>query len=143
MNKKSEEASERRAMPGSLSILQLSQLTGKSREHVTVKVADLPFSDGTKGAKLYESKAALAAIYCPGGHASPQDALAAKRVEEIELNMEVTRKERPRREDVIRDFGQVCGKMGDMIRSFPGLPDDLRTDLLTALREFLDRLENI
>lgn len=142
MSRNRDDAEDRKALPGFLSILQLSQLTGKTREHVTAKLTSLPSRDGTKGAKLYDSKAALAAIYEKTAD-SPQDALANTRIEEIKLNMEIARKERPRREDVINDFSQICAKMGEIIRTFPGLPDDMRSDLLTQLREFLDRLEEI
>lgn len=121
---------------------QLAEITGMDRRTVKKRLDGLSFEDGDKGAKLYDSKEALRKLYTQSA-ASPHDALSMKRIEEIDLNMEIARHERPKRTEVIADFGQVCGKMGDMIRSFPNVPADLRKDLLTALREFLDRLEKI
>lgn len=138
---KDQEPEDRRALPGRLSILQLSQLTGKTREHVTAKVAALTATDGTKGAKLYDSKEALAAIY--ERKETPQDALAIKRAAQIDLEMEITRKERPKREDIARYFIEVCANIGGIIRAAPGLSDDSRSDILAQLRDFIDGLDTI
>src|ERR1700730_3492231 len=46
-----------------LSINQLSELTGRDRRTITLQLAELPYDDGDKNAHLYESEAALTAIY--------------------------------------------------------------------------------
>lgn len=84
------------------SINELSQMTGSTRATVTRKVANLPFEDGTKGAKLYESRPALEAILIgpvseegqPVSYNEAQRLLSIAKRHEIELGMEVTRKER-------------------------------------------------
>jgi hypothetical protein len=46
-----------------LPISKISELTGVHRDTISKRLADLPFEAGKKGAKLYRSKDALAAIY--------------------------------------------------------------------------------
>jgi hypothetical protein len=46
-----------------LPITKLSELTGVHRDSISKRLANLPFSAGKKGAKLYSSAGALAAIY--------------------------------------------------------------------------------
>jgi hypothetical protein len=46
-----------------LSINELSQLTGRDRRTITTKLEDLPYEDGPKGAKLYDSALALEKLY--------------------------------------------------------------------------------
>src|ERR1051326_550348 len=58
-----------------LSILKISDLTGVHRDTISKRLADLPFEAGKKGAKLYSSEDALAAIY-------KTDSLEAARAEQ-------------------------------------------------------------
>ena len=46
-----------------LPILKIAELTGIHRDTISKRLADLPFEAGKKGAKLYSSEDALAAIY--------------------------------------------------------------------------------
>jgi hypothetical protein len=46
-----------------LPISKISELTGIHRDTISKRLADLPFEAGKKGAKLYSSEEALAAIY--------------------------------------------------------------------------------
>ena len=46
-----------------LPILKIAELTGVHRDTISRRLADLPFEAGKKGAKLYSSEDALAAIY--------------------------------------------------------------------------------
>ena len=46
-----------------LPIVKIAELTGIHRDTISKRVADLPFEAGKKGAKLYSSEDALAAIY--------------------------------------------------------------------------------
>ena len=44
-------------------IVKIAELTGIHRDTISKRLADLPFEAGKKGAKLYSSEDALAAIY--------------------------------------------------------------------------------
>src|SRR5437868_14174208 len=46
-----------------LPILKIAELTGVHRDTISMRLADLPFEAGKKGAKLYSSQDALAANY--------------------------------------------------------------------------------
>ena len=46
-----------------LPILKIAELTGIHRDTISKRLTDLPFDAGKKGAKLYSSEDALAAIY--------------------------------------------------------------------------------
>jgi hypothetical protein len=58
-----------------LPITKLSELTGVHRDSISKRLVNLPFSAGKKGAKLYSSADALAAIY-------KMDSLEAARAEQ-------------------------------------------------------------
>ena len=58
-----------------LPILKIAELTGVHRDTISRRLADLPFETGKKGAKLYSSEEALAAIY-------KTDSLEAARAEQ-------------------------------------------------------------
>ena len=58
-----------------LPILKIAELTGIHRDTISKRLADLPFEAGKKGAKLYSSEDALAAIY-------KTDSLEAARAEQ-------------------------------------------------------------
>jgi DNA-binding Lrp family transcriptional regulator len=58
-----------------LPILKIAELTGVHRDTISKRLADLPFEAGKKGAKLYSSEEALAAIY-------KTDSLEAARAEQ-------------------------------------------------------------
>ena len=58
-----------------LPISKISELSGIHRDTISKRLADLPFEAGKKGAKLYSSEEALAAIY-------KTDSLEAARAEQ-------------------------------------------------------------
>jgi DNA-binding Lrp family transcriptional regulator len=58
-----------------LPIVKIAELTGIPRDTISKRLADLPFEAGKKGAKLYSSEDALAAIY-------KTDSLEAARAEQ-------------------------------------------------------------
>jgi len=59
-----------------LPILKIAELTGIHRDTISKRLADVPFEAGKKGAKLYSSEDALAAIY-------KTDSLEAARAEQV------------------------------------------------------------
>ena len=58
-----------------LPIVKIAELTGIHRDTISKRLADVPFEAGKKGAKLYSSEEALAAIY-------KTDSLEAARAEQ-------------------------------------------------------------
>ena len=127
-----------------LSINELHGLTGKTRATVTKSLDGVAFKDGPKKAKLYDSRVALPKIYqaseADGGeYVTAQEAqrlLTIARRQQIDLEMEVTRKERIPL-DVIeevndRAFSNVAG----MLKAHEGktLTAAAIGDMLTELR---------
>ena len=126
------------------SVKQLSAITGKTRQTVGKKLDGLPFTDGAKGAKLYDTKTALERIYgCSTEDGSEfitaaeaQRQLTIARRQQIDLEMEVTRKERIPL-DVIeavndRKFRNVAG----LLKAHTGkvLDVELLDDIFAELR---------
>src|SRR5438046_1121488 len=66
-----------------VSISQIASLTGKDRHTVAIRMAGLCFKEGRKGAKLYESAEALAAVYSAG---NLEDARAKQALSQASLN---------------------------------------------------------
>ena len=82
-------------MPYPISISDIVRLTGASREAVLRRIAGLPWTPAPHQAKMYDSKAALRCVIVGDGETeSPQDRLATKCAEQIDLQMETERKER-------------------------------------------------
>jgi hypothetical protein len=73
------------------SINQLAAMTGRDRRTVTARLDGLDYQEGEDNAHLFDSVDALAAIYLSK---DTRAALDEKRVEEIELNMQIKRKAR-------------------------------------------------
>ncbi len=133
-----------------VSINELASWTGKTRATVTKALDGVPFLDGPKSAKLYPSKVALEKIYLGKDEAGEsfvtnQEAtrlLTIARREQINLEMEVTRKERIPL-DVLteineRTFSNVAG----LLKSHEGkeLDTTLINDLFTEFREIGARI---
>ncbi len=79
-----------------LNLKQLARLTGKTRETIAQRLASLAHGTGKTGAKLYESKAALEAIY---SNASTSEAESRRHLNDARrelttLQAECIRKER-------------------------------------------------
>ena len=117
---------------------------------VRKKMEGLPFEEGKHGSKDYDSATALRALYLGKGEdgevaVSGQEAqrlLAVARTREIELGMEVTRKERIPLDDVAAVNEEVFGNVSALLKSRVGKPftdQDLR-DLLAEIRSVADKL---
>ena len=129
-----------------LSIKRLSELTGKTREEIVKKLLGVPFEDGPKNSKTYPSRVALERIYLGGTdgvedgeavtEAESRRRLNIKRGAEIDLDMEIKRKQRiplPVCEEINdRTFANMAG----MLKSWEGrtLSAEHVNDLLTELR---------
>jgi hypothetical protein len=79
-----------------LNIRQLARLTGKTRETIALRLQSVPHGTADNGAKLYESKAALEAIYSSAStsEAESRRQLNDARRELTTLQAECIRKER-------------------------------------------------
>lgn len=127
-----------------LSESQLAELTQRDRKTVRAKLMEVPYEDGPRNAKLYESHIALGVLYGVGadykkGVVTPQEAarrLTLKRTEEIDLNMEVTRRERIPLEDVEEHNEQVLGNIAGIFKANEGkqLSPELIQELFAELR---------
>ena len=128
-----------------LSELQLSDITGKTRLTIKRKLADVPHEEGPHKARLYDSKVALEAIYIGLGESSTGDAITAAeaqrqltiaRKHEIDLNMEVTRRERIPLEDIEEANERVLSNVAGLIKAHVGKPLDeaLVSDIFAELR---------
>ncbi len=104
---------------------QISEITHKDRKTIRARLMDVEFTPGERNAKLYESHVALAIIYGQAGKdgVTPQEAarqLTIKRTEEIELNMECTRRERIPLELVEEHNEQVLQNVAGIFKASEG-----------------------
>jgi hypothetical protein len=136
-----------------LSINKLSELTGKTRESIGKKLDGVPHNLGNgdkRPAKMYDSKVALEVLYLghradggdeiegrmPTPAEASRDLNIAKKAE-IDLKMEVLRKERIPVEDVTVVNEQVFANVAAIIKAHTGkeLTPDLVNDIFTEMRE--------
>lgn len=129
-----------------LSINELHQLTGKTRATVTKHLDGVSFKDGPKKAMLYDSQVALERLYrgeSSGDDGEPISKLEAERQltiarkNQIDLEMEVTRKERIPL-DVVDEIDELAlTNIIGMLKAQEGktLSPELIGDILTEMRE--------
>jgi len=119
-----------------LPILKIAELTGVHRDTISKRLTDLPFEAGKKGAKLYSSEDALAAIY-------KTDSLEAARAEQARtaahlntIRAEVLRKERIPIQIVSDVMDEVFQAMGATLKAAKGktLTSELINDLFDKFR---------
>jgi transcriptional antiterminator len=128
-----------------VSINELSVLTGKTRETIGKALANLPFNAGPKGAKLFNSYHALSALYRSSSLSGekPTDQLALKRIEQIDLEMEVTRQERITIEAMNAVNDEVFQSAAALIKSHKGkvLTEEVINDIYAAFRSIPEKLK--
>jgi len=125
------------------SIQQLSRITGNTRETVGKYLEKAPHKDGKKGAKLYESAKVLALRDFrneEGPALSGQEAarqLSVARKQQIELEMEVLRKERIPLEVIAESDAAVFSNIAGLLKAHEGklLDEILLADIFTELRQ--------
>jgi hypothetical protein len=127
-----------------LSIHQLADLTGMDRKTISNRLVGVAFvstGDYKNAAKLYEPRVALPAIYRTASDENVTAAQAAvnlsvARREEIDLNMEVTRKERIPLGILCEINDETFSNVAGLLKSHAGktLTEELVNDLFTELR---------
>ena len=119
-----------------LPILKMAELTGVHRDTISKRLADLPFEAGKKGAKLYSSEDALAAIY-------KTDSLEAARAEQARtaaqlntIRAEVLRKTRIPIEIVVQVHDEISQATAATLKAAEGklLSRELINDLFEKFR---------
>jgi hypothetical protein len=128
---------------------QLALWTKRDRKTVRAKLINLPFENGPKGAKLYEAHEALLILH---GTEKGQDAnkltaqeaaklLTIKRTEEIELNMQVVRRERIPVAMVEEHNDQVLQNCAGILKAHEG--KKLTPELIQEIFAEFRRMEEI
>ena len=126
-----------------LPILKIAELTGVHRDTISRRLADLPFEAGKKGAKLYSSEDALAAIY-------KTDSLEAARAEQARtaaqlntIRADVLRKTRIPIEIVTQVYDEVLQATAAILKAAEGklLSRELINDIFDKFRSIPAKLK--
>ncbi len=126
-----------------LPILKIAELTGVHRDTISKRLADLPFEAGKKGAKLYSSEHALAAIY-------KTDSLEAARAEQARtaaqlnaIRAEDLRKTRIPIATVLQAHDEILQAIAATLKPAKGklLTQDLINDIFDKFRSIPAKLK--
>ena len=126
-----------------LPISKISELTGIHRDTISKRLADLPFEAGKKGAKLYSSENALAAIY-------KTDSLEAARAEQARtaaqlnaIRADVLRKTRIPIEIVLQVNDEIAQATATTLKAARGkfLTQELINDIFDRFRSIPAKLK--
>ena len=126
-----------------LPILKIAELTGVNRDTISKRLADLPFEAGKKGAKLYSSEEALAAIY-------KTDSLEAARAEQARtaaqlnaIRAEVLRKTRIPIAIVLQVHDEISQATAAILKAAEGklLSKELINDIFDKFRSIPAKLK--
>ncbi len=126
-----------------LPILKIAELTGVHRDTISKRLADLPFEAGKKGAKLYSSEHALAAIY-------KTDSLEAARAEQARtaaqlnaIRAEDLRKTRIPIATVLQAHDEILQAIAATFKAAKGklLNQDLINDIFDKFRSIPAKLK--
>jgi hypothetical protein len=132
-----------------LSINELHKLTGKTRATVTKSMDGLTFQPGPKSGKLYDSKLALAKLYGVAGEdgtgsVTAQEAsrlLTIARRQQIDLEMEVTRKERIPLNVLTMINERIFSNIAGMLKATEGkvMTHETISDLFSELKSYSEK----
>jgi hypothetical protein len=118
-----------------LTLNKLCELTGKDRKTVAPRLADVPFKSGPNKSHLYESAAALAAIFAPA-KVSLDEARTRQALSQERLNNtrdEDLRKKRIPIEIPLAANDQVMQSVGSTLKAKRG--KELTTELINEILE--------
>ncbi len=131
---------------------ELSLMTGHTRATIRKKLDGVKHEKGERNARLYDSKLALECIYL-GAKSDQGEVITAaeaarrltvKKGEQIDLEMEIARKERIPISDIEAVNDRVMQNIAGLLKAHVGKPLDetLIGDLFTELRELGSVLNN-
>ena len=129
-----------------LSISQLADLTGFDRRTVTRKLEKLVWSEGEKGAHLYETKGALAALYVAENEGKSFDQARTEQALEsaalTRVRREEAEKKRPPLDLVLGFFDVVAQEVAAILKVHKGKTlDQARIDqIFASFRELAGKL---
>lgn len=135
-----------------LNITQISDLTGMARKTVTKRLEGLPYTGGEYASdpKIYDAPAALARVYATGPqsvdgemtNAQAASLLAQTKTAEIELDMQITRKERIPLEVVTQVNEEAFSAVSQMLKAQLGksVTSEVLTEWLAELRGIGERI---
>lgn len=130
-----------------LTTLKIAELTGLDRQTVRKRLAGVPFrrdGDNEKAWKYYDSTVALFKVCLSrksessnADRLSPQDALAVAKKTEIDLNIEIKRKERIPLEDLEEINDEAYSNAAGLLKASLGkeLTEEVISDILSQFRE--------
>jgi hypothetical protein len=130
-----------------VSIAKLASITGKDRKTIIPRIAHLPSKAGEKGAKLYESPAALAAIYTRDSASGNLDEARRRQADSAahlnELRGEEISKTRIPIDIPIRENDQITQSIAATLKAARGktLSLELINELLGKFRDLPAKLK--
>ena len=129
-----------------LSISELSDLTGQDRRTITRKLEKLNWLEGPKGAHLYASRLALAAIYVSENEGKTFDQARTEQALEsaalTRVRREEAEKKRPPLDLVLGLFEAAAQEVAALLKAHKGKPlDQARIDkIFESFRELAGKL---
>jgi len=132
-----------------VSINQLSELTGKDRRTIKMRLGDLPHEPGPKQSYLYDSRSALQRIYCgettedgTGGVTLEQARikLTLKQATNVDVDTEIKRKQRIPIEVVNEVYDQVFQAQSAILKASK-LPTETVNEILAQMRAMPSKLK--
>ena len=130
--------------PDKVNISDTARATRKNRATVARAAQELPYEEGEDGGKYYDPHLLFQALYVGVGGPSYSEAhrlLTIKRTEQVELQNQLTRKERIPIEDVSATANEVFMAIAGTIKANQGkvLTESLINDMFSTLRNWATR----
>ena len=126
-----------------LPILKIAELTGVHRDTISKRLADLPFEAGKKGAKLYGSEHALAAIYKTGSLEAARAEQARTAAQLNAIRAEDLRKTRIPIATVLQAHDEILQAIAATLKATEGklLSKELINDIFDKFRSIPAKLK--
>lgn len=128
-------------------------MTGRDRTTVSIKLRDMPFDPGPKRSRLYESVHALELIfgYTVGGdvptitQSEATRLLTVARGQQVDLEMEVTRKKRIPLEDITEINEEALSNAAGLLKANTGklLNEETVNDVYACFRGIGAKLKGL
>lgn len=135
------------------SISQYAEMCGRDRTTISIKLRDMTFEPGPRRSRLYESVHALELIFgfTIGGdvptitQAEATRLLTVARGQQVELEMEVTRKERVPIEDITEINEEALSNAAGLLKANTGkqLTEEIVNDVFSCFRGIAAKLKGL